>query len=287
MNGTIVLGGGYFNQENTAALLKRMINLAGDSSISLVVIPTADSQLEPATRAGSSTTLITYEKAARVTFAHLGVENVTVLHTRDRRVADSDAFLAPIKTANCVWIPGGDPQLLLGTYPNTRVAGELQGVLNRGGVVAGDSAGAMVIGMGSLAIDLDHPEKPTAPLQSGLNLLRDAFVMAHANRYKPGVLALGSLTYVSAHPQAAGILIEEHTAIKIQRGQITRLIGNGRAGIVDGRSHGNDSGYGIHHYAGTPCALRCLTCVCSAHGRPSQARYRPHSMGTVGTTRGT
>jgi cyanophycinase-like exopeptidase len=121
------------------------------------------------------------------------------------------------------------------------VGGELQGVLNRGGVVAGDSAGATVIGMVSLAIDLDQPGKPTAPLQSGLNLLRDAFVMAHANRYKPRVLALGSLTYVSAHPQAAGILIEEHTGIKIQRGQITRLIGNGRAGIVDGRSHETDS----------------------------------------------
>ena len=43
-DGTIVLGGGYFDQENTAALLKRMIDLAG-AGISLVIIPTADSQL--------------------------------------------------------------------------------------------------------------------------------------------------------------------------------------------------------------------------------------------------
>ena len=47
MDGTIVLGGGYFDQENTAALLKTTISLAGGAGISLVIIPTADSQLEP------------------------------------------------------------------------------------------------------------------------------------------------------------------------------------------------------------------------------------------------
>jgi len=44
-----------------------------------------------------------------------------------------------LRNANCVWIPGGDPNLLFAVYPNTRVQRELQGVLNRGGVVAGDS----------------------------------------------------------------------------------------------------------------------------------------------------
>lgn len=240
-NGHMVLGGGYFDQENTAALLRRMIDLAGGASTSLVIIPTADSQLEPATRAGPSTSLVDYEKAVRVAFARLGVQHVSVLHTRDRRVADSEAFVAPLRSANCVWIPGGDPQLLFGVYPKTRVQGELQGVLNRGGVVAGDSAGAMVIGQGWLGLDLDHPERmPTAP-QSGLGLIHDAFVIPHVNRYKASVVTLGSKTYVSAHSETSGILIEENTAIIIQDGQVSRLIGNGRAGIVDGRSHGTGS----------------------------------------------
>ncbi len=240
MGGTIVLGGGYFDQANTAVLLKRMIDLVGGAGISLVIIPTADSQLEPATRGGASTTLIDYEKAAKDTFARLGVQRVTVLHTRDRQVADSDTFVAPLQSANCVWIPGGDPQLLFGVYPNTRLQRELQGVLRRGGVVAGDSAGAIVIGQGLLAVDLDHPEKMPTVSQSGLGLLRDAFVMTHVNRYKAGVVEMGAKAYVSSRPEATGILIEEHTAIMIQHGQITRLIGNGRTGIVGGRSHGTD-----------------------------------------------
>ena len=176
-NGTIVLGGGYFDQENTAALLKRMIDLAGGAASSLVIIPTADSRLERATRTGASTTLIDYEKAVRVVFARLGLQHMRVLHTRDRRVADSDAFVAPLRSANCVWIPGGDPQLLFGVYPKTRVQVELQGILKRGGIVAGDSAGAMVIGQGLLGLDLDHPERTPAALQRGLGLLRDAFVV--------------------------------------------------------------------------------------------------------------
>ena len=61
------------------------------------------------------------------------------------------------------------------------------------------------------------------------------------NRYKAGVATLGSRKYVSAHPETSGILIEEHTAIIIQHGQVRRLIGNGRAGVVDARSHGTDS----------------------------------------------
>ena len=126
-------------------------------------------------------------------------------------------------------------------YPKTRVQGEVQGVLNRGGVVAGDSAGALLIGQEWLSIDPVHPEILPAAPQIGLGLLRDAFVMAHVNRYKAGVVTLGSKTYVSTHQEVSGILIEEHTAVMIQRGQITRLIGTGRAGIVDAGSHGADS----------------------------------------------
>src|SRR5882724_10848888 len=157
-DGILVLGGGYFEQENTAALLRRIIDLAGGAGISLVIIPTADSQLEPATGTGASTSLIDYEKAVSVAFARLGVAHVTVLHTRDRRVADSEAFVAPLRSANCVWIPGGSPQLLFDVFPKTRVQGELQGVLDRGGVVAGDSAGALLIGQDWLSIDPVQPE---------------------------------------------------------------------------------------------------------------------------------
>ena len=230
-DGIIVLGGGFFEEEKSTALLKKIFSLSRSGCSSLVIIPTADSQLD----------LKTYEKSASAAFADLGVAHISALQTRNRSAADSDAFVAPLSAAECVWIPGGAPQLLFDVFPNTKIQAELQGVLNRGGIVAGDSAGALLIAQQWLSIDPAHPEILPAPPQRGLGLLADAFVLPHVNRYKPGVAAVGANAYVGSHPGVSGILIEEHTAVAIQRGQISRLIGDGRAGIVDGSSHGADS----------------------------------------------
>lgn len=241
MTGTIVLGGGYSGQENRDALLKKLAGLAGGTNAKFVVIPTADSHLEPATRPGLSTTLVDYEKEAQLTFARLGIKRVTMLHTRDRDVADSEGFAAPLRSANCVWIPGGDPDLVFAVYPNTRVQSELQGVLNRGGVVAGDSAGASIITRGWLAVDPSHPEK-TPPLpEMGLGLLQNVLVIPHLNRYKPGVAELGSKTLVSAHREVHVLLIEENTAIMIQAEQVSRLVGAGKIGVVGSGTDGRVS----------------------------------------------
>lgn len=236
-NGTIVLGGGYFDTHESTDLLRRVTELAGGVDMSLVIIPTADPRLEPAKRTGSTTTLLDYETAARLSFARLGVKHVTVLHTRNRRFADSEEFAKPLRGASCVWIPGGDPELLFEVYSNTTVQRELQAILDRGGIVAGDSAGALLIGQGLLAVDLQNPARTHTPLQNGLGLLRNTFVMPHINRYKPGIIELGCKKFVSLHPEKMAILIEENTAVVIQRDRIARLIGNGRAGVIDGGSH--------------------------------------------------
>ena len=241
VTGTIVLGGGYFGQENRDALLKKLAGLAGGANAKFVVIPTADVHLEPATRPDPSTTLIDYEKEAQLTFARLGIKRVTVLHTRDREVADSEGFTAPLRNANCVWIPGGDPNLVFAAYPNTRVQAELQGVLNRGGVVAGDSAGALIVTRGWLAVDPSHPEKMPQLPELGLGLLQNVLVIPHLNRYKPGVAELGSKTFVSAHHEVHVLLIEENTAIMIQAEQVSRLVGAGKIGVVGSGTDGTAS----------------------------------------------
>ena len=240
-NGTIVLGGGYFDSKESTDLLRRVTELAGGGTVSLVIIPTADPQLEPAKRTGPTTTLIDYETAARLSFARLGVRHVTVLHTRNRRFADSDEFAKPLRSASCVWIPGGDPELLFEVYSNTTVQKELQALLDRGGIIAGDSAGALLIGQGLLAVDLRKPARTPTARQNGLDLLRNAFVMPHVNRYKPGIVELGCRKFVSVHPDKMAILIEENTAVVIQHDRMARLIGNGRAGVIDGGSHSTAS----------------------------------------------
>ncbi len=74
------------------------------------------------------------------------MSHVTVLHTRDRAVADTEAFAAPLKTARGVWFGGGRQWRLVDSYMGTRTQREIEGVLARGGVVGGSSAGATIQG---------------------------------------------------------------------------------------------------------------------------------------------
>ena len=60
-------------------------------------------------------------------------------------IADLDSFVEPLRRAGGVWLGGGLPENLLDTYTGTKVEQELRGVLARGGVVGGLSAGAMVL----------------------------------------------------------------------------------------------------------------------------------------------
>ena len=69
----------------------------------------------------------------------------TVLHTRNRRIANQVDFVSPLQLAHGVFIDGGRQPRLAKPYMNTRTHHELQNLLDRGGVIAGSSAGAMIM----------------------------------------------------------------------------------------------------------------------------------------------
>src|SRR5207249_10107540 len=75
-----------------------------------------------------------------------GVKNLTILHTTDRKVADSKKFVEPLRKARGVWFGGGRQWRLVDSYLNTRTLRELRAVLDRGGVIGGSSAGATILG---------------------------------------------------------------------------------------------------------------------------------------------
>ena len=119
----IVIGGGAVGPE----IRGRFLELAGGDDASIVVIPTANEREN--------------FPQDRTMF-----KNVVLLHTRSRDVADSEEFVAPLKKARAVWISGGRQWRLVDSYLGTRTHRELQAVLDRGGVIAGSSAGATIIG---------------------------------------------------------------------------------------------------------------------------------------------
>ena len=126
----VIVGGGKVGTE----ILSRMFDLAGGKDAPLVVIPTANGQDEyPADWPGLKM------------FRDFGATDITLLHTKDRKQADSEAFVRPLMAAKLVWFVGGRQWRLVDVYAHTRTQREIERVLERDGVVAGSSAGASIL----------------------------------------------------------------------------------------------------------------------------------------------
>ncbi|MBX6364291.1 MAG: cyanophycinase [Gemmatimonadetes bacterium] len=215
----LVVGGGLLGNE----ILSRFVELAGGPDARIVVLPGAgDEDTFPADWSG-------FQPLWRA-----GARNLTIVHTRDRRVADSEEFVAPLREARGVWIPGGRQWRLADAYLGTRTQREIQAVLERGGVVGGTSAGATILGSylvrgapagNTIVMSPGHEE--------GFGFLRNVAVDQHVLvRHRENDLAL----VLAAHPQLLGIGPDEGTALEV-RGDTARVLGRSRVVVYDGREH--------------------------------------------------
>ena len=127
----IVVGGGNIGHE----VFAKFIELAGGPDALIIDIPTAGGAATYPAVTGVSAQILDN-----------GARNVVVLHTKDRKIADSDSFVAIIRKAGGVWFEGGRQNLLVDAYGGTRAEAEFHNVLARGGVEAGSSAGASIQG---------------------------------------------------------------------------------------------------------------------------------------------
>ncbi|RAR06488.1 class I glutamine amidotransferase-like protein [Stemphylium lycopersici] len=106
-SGHLVIVGGNLQSE---AIYQRIISLAGGPNASIVVIPTAGGDA-------------TYDQnfTTAVAFREFGATNVTVLHTYDPAVADTEEFIAPLLSATGVFFAGGDHTVGFGYLKNSAI----------------------------------------------------------------------------------------------------------------------------------------------------------------------
>ena len=215
----VLIGGGSPLDEG---LFRKVIELAGGPDAPLVIIPTAG---------GAATFDESFRGLAQ--FRQAGARNLQLLHTLERRIADSEAFVAPLKTARGVFLFGGTNAYLAEAYIGTRTHDALRDVLRRGGVVAGSSAGAEIQGSfmprgqtgdenGTVLIG-DHT--------TGFGFLPGTAVDAHVlvlNRH------FDMLEILRRDPSLLGIGLDEQTAIVV-RGQEFEVMGRSYVAIYDPR----------------------------------------------------
>ena len=113
---------------------------SGDRSLSVVLVPTAAARGRPDLAAAHGVDA----------FRARGVARGLDVHTEVARIVDSptahDATLADlVATADVVYFPGGDPDLIPSLLRDTAAERALRSALDRGAVVGGASAGAMAM----------------------------------------------------------------------------------------------------------------------------------------------
>jgi cyanophycinase len=211
----LIAGGGPLGPE----IWERFLELAGGSDAGIVVIPTAGTaEVFPSDWAG-----LQGLRAA-------GARNVTVLHTRERDEANSEAFVRMIREASGVWFPGGRQWRLVDAYLDTRVHEELFRLLERGGVIGGTSAGASI--QASFLVRGDPATNTilvSPDYQEGFGFLSETAIDQHLltrNRQED----LWEL--LELQPELLGIGLDEGTAIVV-RGDSAEVIGTSRVILYD------------------------------------------------------
>ena len=215
-NGTlIIIGGGEIGE----SLNKRILEISGGLQIPIVVIPTADGQEKYDENFGEAGLL-----------RKMGATNVTVLHTNDRNVANTENFVKPLLNAKLVWFSGGRQWRLVDVYKNTLTEKMLWKVLERGGTIGGSSAGATIQGSFLVRGDTKNNQIMMGDHQDGFGFLKNVAIDQHVlarNRQ------FDMFEILRKRPELLGIGIDESTAI-IVKGDKFEVVGKSYVVVYDG-----------------------------------------------------
>lgn len=213
--GTLIIGGGG-NMPND--VMKRFVDAAGGVDAPIVFIPTAMDDPVPA------------DPGEAKRLRSLGFKNVKILHTRKRSEAEKEEFLAELRKAKGVWFSGGRQWRFVDAYLDTKAQKEFHGVLERGGVIGGSSAGASIQADYMVRGDPLGNIKPMAEgYERGLAFLQGVAIDQHFFKRKREA---DMTAVMKAHPQLLGIGIDEQTAIVV-RGEALEVVGVSKVAIYD------------------------------------------------------
>lgn len=216
-NGSLVIVGGAMKSDS---IINRFFELAGGIDAAIVVIPTASGRESYNENSGFAGRL-----------KNRGATNVTVLHTNDKKIADSDSFVKPLRKANAVWFGGGRQWRLVDSYKNTLTEKLITEVLERGGVVGGSSAGATIQGSFLARGDTKNNQIMMGDHQEGFSFLKNVAIDQHVlarNRQ------FDMFEILKKYPKLLGIGIDENTAIIVQ-GNEFEVVGENYVLIYDGK----------------------------------------------------
>jgi cyanophycinase len=251
---------GYLIITGGAPDYKRFIELAGGKDARIVVIPTAGIVTQ------ADLAMMPPYCAASGPFAGM---HCAVLHTTDRKVADSEEFVSPLKHATGVWLEGGRHWRLADAYLGTRTLKEMFNLLDRGGVIGGGSAGATIQGS-YMVRGSSNPDDNTIMMapghETGFGFFTNVTIDQHVDaRGRENDLAV----VMKAHPELLGLGLDQSTSITVH-GDVVTVNGPKRMAVWDGKDH-DGKGY---YYLRAGDKLNTVTRVATVVEHPAEVEHK-------------
>lgn len=153
-------------------------------------------------------------------FSRLGAQ-AEALRVIDRESANNEAFAEKVRGANFIYLSGGRPNYLYDSLENTRVWEAILSVLKHGGILAGCSAGAMIMGEAFFSFSGDR---------SGFQFIPGAMIMPHFDEIPESRLKQ-RLTMIPPNLTLLGI--DGNTAL-VQHNGLYEVVGSGSVSVWRG-----------------------------------------------------
>ena len=223
ISGNLIIIGGAEDKEGDKEILKRVAKYIDSEKEKLVIATIATEYPEKS-----------YKKYKKV-FEGLGIINIDNLDISRREDAFKLENVEIINNANLLFFTGGDQLRITSMIGGTLVYDAIKELCNRGGLIAGTSAGASVMSdtMIVQGEDDESPHKCTLKMSPGLGLVKNIIIDQHfAQRGRIGRL----LTAIAENPEVLGIGIDEDTAIVVSDKGKAEVIGSGAVYFIDGSS---------------------------------------------------
>jgi len=149
----------------------------------------------------------------------------------DRAACDAAANAEQVRAANLVYFSGGKPDYLRRTLEGTAVWSAVRAVFDRGGVIAGCSAGAMIMGGFVPEFSMKAGVPWINRWHASFDLLPGAIVVPHYDEF-PEVMV--SLMFGRRPAGSYLIGIDGHTAL-VGLDHTWQVLGAGRVTLRRGR----------------------------------------------------
>lgn len=219
--GTLVAIGGNEDKSTELEVLRTIVALPDGRADVIEIVPTASRV--PTEAAGQ------YIEP----FRKLGCSRVNIMDLRARGDAMDPAMVQRIIEADVVFFTGGDQLRLTNVLGGSKVLQTLKGHYQRGGVVAGTSAGATAMSQAMIYQGRagQAMRKGTVQMTPGMGLIRNVVLDSHfTQRGRFGRL----LEVVTGNPGVIGIGLDEDSAIVVRDGRRLEAIGSGAVVVIDG-----------------------------------------------------